>query len=151
MRENHRGIYSCRSLEANIAELLKQWNCPEDVRGVILKKHFIRSALQSCKRWILHLLFKTFHFPTLVNCRWSDAANKSRCELKNDFNSDLSKQGNKIYYIQRGWKEVIAPVLWRGRHAMPNLRERTCLSYYCRKSICQRRAVLACCIPLLRS
>lgn len=43
------------------------------------------------------------------------------------------------YIFKGGGKEVVAPVLWCGRHAIPNLRQRTCLSYYRRKVICQGR------------
>lgn len=100
-RGNHSGIYFCTGLEANLAERLKQWNCPEDFCSLIFKKRVIWSTFLSCKRWILHFLFKAFHFPTLVNLEVKQAngtANKIRfCKLKTDFNSDLSKQGNYIY------------------------------------------------------
>lgn len=127
---------------------------PEDVckaqfsESFSLGLHF-KSARDEC------YIFYSKHiiFPTLVNVQVKIRPTKADfVNLKLILTQICqSREMHTKIYTPRRWKEAVAPVLWCGRHAMSNLRERTCLSYYCRKVICQKQAVLACCIPLLRS
>lgn len=87
----------------------------------------------ACNMWKGFFFF--FNLGSEFERRWS-------CQPKAAFN---------LRSLQWGWEEAIAPVWWCGKQVMPYLRERACLSCYCRKVICQEQAVLACCIPLLRS
>lgn len=114
--------------------------------------------------WDLFLRMLTVEVPL----RCLQPPPKSACNMWNGFiiNQDLQFERDLIQrsrfckfktgFTPRSLRQgcvsgVIALVLWCGKHVTPYLRERACLSCYCRKVICQERAVLACCIPLLRS